>query len=596
MEMKTQKIMLIDPPFFRFLDENQSSVPLGISYLASALNRQGLEEVIVYNADFDPVRRLSECNKGFFDEVGRFALYKGRVKDLNHLIYREVVHTVTGFSPHLIGVSLRTAKFYIARNLIGLLKEALGGVPIVVGGPHATAEPAHVLLRTPADFVVRGEGEETLPELVHALQGGRGEYRRIAGLSYREGDRVVHNPARGFVPDLDVLPFPNRDALLYREAIDPDEMGNLLSSRGCPFGCSFCDSKTTWSRKVRRRSAKNVVDEIVAIRERYGTAFFSFSDDCFVTHQEHTLNLCKELEERGLARLPLKEFRWWCEVHPRFVSREVVQRMREANCVAIAIGAESGSQRSLREIKKSSSIDLIRKAAQIIREAGLHLTVFFMIGFPWETEEDIQSTISFMRELEPDSGNLSIVTPLPSTEIYQYCQRNGLLDYDEDYLNCFHQRDSHFYNSYISEERSRQIIKDSFSIVDELVEGSRNKKIENFLKEELLTTVLLKLNGQMERRDEQGSPEVACKQFYADKRIAIRVDFGNTPIRDPHAFARELAAGLLSQFPQYLEVAVETLANVKLAKETFYSSRVRAGAGKRHESVGVPVQIQTSIG
>lgn len=561
------RILLLDPPFFRFLSEDQRSVPLGPAYLAGALRAAGFEDVVLYNADFDPRRKQSVCNRGYFEEMSRFDAYLKAVTDERHPLYREVVDTVAAARPDFVGITLRTAKFFIAKTLIRLLKDALGDVPIVVGGPHATANPDHVLERTQADAVVRGEGEETIVELVRALSAGRTP-AGIAGVSWRRGHSIVHEPGRPFVPELDRLALPARDRILHAETLSPDDFGNILSSRGCPFACAFCDSRTTWTRRVRRHSPARVADEIEAIRAAHGTTFFSFQDDCLSTSHSRIGALCDEFERRGLAALPRAEFRWWCEIHPTVVTAEVVARMKAAGCVAMAIGAESGSQRTLDAIDKSSSPDVVRRAARLIREAGLSLSVFFMIGFPWETEADIEETLTFMEELAPDNPTVSVLTPLPGTPIYRYCEQHGLIDHQKvlasDFLTLFHQRSEHFFSETIDDERSRAIIHDALTRRERLAGARRQAHLARVFAERVtpaLDRAGLRLRLATDA-DEDGWDQledavpVSVDQVYQEERIDVRVhDRAAAAGLTADAVAR-LGAALLRAFPQYATVVV----------------------------------------
>mgnify|MGYP001619048145 CR=1 FL=1 len=276
--MKIKKILLIDPPFFRFFNESQSGAPLGLCYLASNLIRAGFKDVFIYNADFDHLKRLKECNKYFFEEVDSFDSYKKRIRNLCDPIYKEVLSNIAEYKPDIIGISIKTAKFFISKTIIELIKQDYPDTIIVAGGPHPTVMPEHVLKNTKADFLLRGEGENIFTEFVKRVNDG-GNLSNLQGLSYRKDGNTLHNPLPDFIADLDSIAFPDKDVILHRDSMVNDDFGNIFSSRGCPFSCSFCDSRSIWSQKVRRRTPQNIVDEIIFLKEKYGTSFFSFSDD-----------------------------------------------------------------------------------------------------------------------------------------------------------------------------------------------------------------------------------------------------------------------------------------------------------------------------
>ncbi|MCX7970263.1 MAG: B12-binding domain-containing radical SAM protein [Negativicutes bacterium] len=538
--MNKQRIMLIDPPLFRFLQENQPAPPLGLCYIAGYLRQQGYDDVVIYNADYDPGQRLSECNRAFSREVEKFQHYRQAVTDDQHPLYKEIIDTVAGYRPDVIGLSSKTAKFYVLKKIAAQIKRHFPEVTVVAGGPHASSCPIEMLDSTAVDAVVIGEGEITFHELITALANGR-DLGRVAGIGYRRAGRAVINQPRPLLENLDLLPFPAKDLVMHYQTVPADNMGGIFSSRGCPFACSFCDARSVWTRRVRRRSPANIVAEIIQIREKYGTSFFTFSDDCFVTDQAHLSAFCRELQASGLPGLPRRQFRWWCEIHPRLVSQPVVEAIAAAGCVAVAIGVESASEKTMQLINKKSSRQLVKTAARIIKQAGLNLVVFCMIGFPWETREDIMETVEFMEELGPDSGNLSILTPLPNTEIYNYCQERGLINYDADYLNCFHQREAGFFSDLISYEESRAVIREAFARVDNIIEKTRADKIADWFNRRFGEgTAASNYAGQ--RRP------LLVSQSYADQTIEVAA-------ADDHQWLTGdgpgLARQLFDHFPQY---------------------------------------------
>ena len=508
-----------------------------------------------------------------------------------------MLSTILDYKPDFIGFSVRTAKFFVTKTLIRLIRETLGPVPIAVGGPHASANPDHVLLRSDADFVVRGEGELTIVELIQTLNQlgsgwrkhmgrqdvsksriiplvqekiqGSGPFSKVKGLGYRENGHIIHNEDRPFVDNLDDIPPPEKDLILHSHMMTPNDFSVFFSSRGCPYACTFCDSRTTWSRRVRQHSPKRIVDEIVAVKEKYGSAFFAFYDDIFVLDPKHTLAFCDELQRRGLADLPKTEFRWWCEVHPQCVTEKVIWAMKDANCVAVAIGGESGNQRTLTQIQKSSSEEHIRNAAQLIRQAGLSLSIFFMIGFPWETEDDIRETLDFMEELEPDNPTVSVLTPLPGTSIYEYCKEKNLINYDDDFLTLFHQRSSHFHSEVLNEEQSKVLIEEAMRRCSDLAGRKRRERIQRFVRERIIPELHEQDGLGVEVYEDQAKDliawslngasarvHMAVDQSYTDEKILVDIGGGDRHPGLAKPLIQKVGKMLLEEFPQYREVEV----------------------------------------
>lgn len=559
MEMGIKKVLLIDPPSVRFMGETQPYTPLGLAYIAGVLAENNYD-VMIYNADLEHAKRAKESGKAYSDEVSVFDKYIMSITTLGHPVYMEVLSTVEQYGPDIIGMTVRTGKFFIAKTVVEMLKKRFPDIPVVIGGNHVTADPGHSLARIKADYGIRGEGEYSFLRLVKALSENDGTALDMDGLSYRKDGKIVHNPPARLIEDLDRIPFPNRDALMYNSVMAPEHFGNIFASRGCPFACTFCDSRTTWTRKVRRRSPKNVVDELVSVKERHGTSFFTFNDDCFVTKKEDTFALCDEIDGRGLSKLPKKEFRWWCEIHPNIVTEELVERMKKSGCVAIAIGVESGSQRTLDHIHKANSVDVIRKAANAIKKFDVDLVTFAMIGFPWETEGDIRSTVDLLEELEPITANLSVFTPLPGTELHRDCEKDGLINYGEDFLNLYYFRSSHFYNPGISKERSEAIIRESFARVDDLIARTRTGKIERTLEGRIFPGIKAAFGTKFSLNHNNGADvAVRCDQRYADAAIRLMLTMKTEAARraDLAGIKHALSTGLLDELPQYSSVRID---------------------------------------
>ncbi|MDT7041843.1 B12-binding domain-containing radical SAM protein [Candidatus Nitronereus thalassa] len=587
--MKINRIMLMDPPFYRFLNEEQRGVPLGAAYLSAALRSKGYRDVVIYNTDLDPHQRLCVANRGYLEEMNMFDQYLADVTNEQHPVYQEVVSTVVDYQPDFIGMSVRTAKFFIAKTVIHLIRQALPKVIIVVGGPHATANPDHVLERTEADFVARGEGEDTIVELIQALNRGNQEVGSVAGIGFRRNGNIVQTPSlkrnlmldassvstgpfiqnadRPLISDIDTLRFPERDIILHSHQMTPNDFSNLFSSRGCPYGCTFCDSRATWTRQVRRHSPRYIVDEILSIKGKYGSSFFSFQDDIFVTDLDYTLAICEEMQKRGLGDLPKSEFRWWCEIHPHLVNEKVIHAMKEVNCVAAAIGGESGNQRTLKNIKKASSEETVRRASRIIQEAGLHLTMFIMIGFPWETAADIEETLCFMEDVQPDSPEISVLTPLPGTEIFEYCKEQGLINYDEDFLTLFHQRSSYFHSRLISDEASREIIRDAHMRADRLKRGARQRRILRFVQDRMAANFAEECGVELEivedimsvtvdKLSQHGQgPHIGVNitENYLDEKLNVQFAGSNLSVDSMNWIGTQL----LEEFPEYETVEMQ---------------------------------------
>jgi len=330
--------------------------------------------------------------------------------------------------PDFIGLYMMT---YFVRRVYQLIAQLRTlRIPIIAGGPHATLLPQEALEHG-VDIIVRGEGDLTVGELAEHFEDGR-QLRDIAGLSYRDaGGATHHNPDRPLVQDLDALPFPAREQFrlddYWAGEADGPPYGNLLASRGCPGGCTYCSAHAVFGRSYRFRSPDNVLREIKALHRQYGITHFDFRDDALTGRPPFIRALCERM------RLDLGfPIRWTAITRPDKVHRELLREMRAAGCTSVTFGVESGLPNTLRRVHKGFSLECSEQAVRHASEAGLHCEVNFMWGFPWERHEDIRRSLDVVRRFRPyaDVSPAGILVPFPGTRIYeQYKDEFGFADW-----------------------------------------------------------------------------------------------------------------------------------------------------------------------
>jgi anaerobic magnesium-protoporphyrin IX monomethyl ester cyclase len=410
------RVLLVSPPFYRLLGGHNDWPALGLGYLAAVLVQHGLE-ARVYHTDRLPDREHISL-RGIFDGQTQ---YLRIVHDPSHPLWTEIVDKIVAFRPTLVGLSLVTPTFRGAALIAQAIKERNPSIKIVAGGPHATFMTQAVLDCPAFDFIVRREGEYALL----ALAEGQ-EPATIAGLTYRDERGEVHsNPDREFIADLDRLPFPDPRFDLNPRLVDQDyEM--IITGRGCPYCCVFCASPRLWQRKVRLRSVENVLAELRFKYETYGARRFYFIDDTFNFDQQRTADLCRAIISAGL------EIGWMCEARLDHLSRDLLAVMRQAGCKRIKLGVESGSERVLRLMKKGISLPQVRQVVGLVKEAGIDLTLYFLLGFPGETVDEARQTVALARELDPTYCSLGVVAPYCGTELYDMLQAQGHLSPSSD--------------------------------------------------------------------------------------------------------------------------------------------------------------------
>ncbi|MCK4792349.1 MAG: radical SAM protein [Desulfobacteraceae bacterium] len=374
-------------------------LPLGLSYIAAVLEKEGDDvEIIDMNARKISAKHLQKSISGA-DMVG----ITGMITE-----YQEVL------------------------RVIDIVRDADKQVKVVLGGPLATTIPQEILQVSQVDFVVIGEGERTIVDLTNALKQG-GSSADIKGIGYKENDHVIINDRPEPIADLDTIPFPTRHLLDLKnyvqnqfhsfsskmEGIGKINSTNMITSRGCPYSCTFC-FKDMWGHKWRGRSPENILEEIEHLYTRYGINGFFFNDDTFVLDRDRVFRLCDLLKAKKL------NIAWYCNGRVNLMTRELLKAMREAGCREIAYGIESGNQQTLDSLKKNITLDQVRNVIMWTKEAGINANGFFMIGMPGETKDNIHQTIAFAEELDLDFYGFSLLTPLPETELYDKAIEKGL--------------------------------------------------------------------------------------------------------------------------------------------------------------------------
>jgi len=349
----------------------------------------------------------------------------------------DVVKDAKRFDPDVIVVDSSFPSLNNDIRVAKTLKNETDAVVVLVGPP--TSQFPDKILQSNIDAVARWEYDFTIKELVEAIEKGK-SFRDIKGLSYKENSRIIHNPNRGFTSseDLDKILFVSkvykrhlniRDYFLG-QCLHPEVQ--IFTGRGCPNQCTFCAwPQTLMGRKYRVRSIPNVLDELEWIQDNLDVKEVFFEDDTFTISKKRVLEFCKEYRERGL------DIVWSCNARVDTLDLETMKEMKKANCRLLIVGYESGSDEILRNIKKGFTIEQIKQFAKNARKAGLLVHGDFIIGLPGETNETIEITKKLIREIKPDILQVSVASPFPGTEFYEWCKKNGYLITDDpnDYLD-----------------------------------------------------------------------------------------------------------------------------------------------------------------
>ena len=345
------------------------------------------------------------------------------------LSYEEFKSEIGKRQPNIVGMTSTTLTYKNALKLAKIAKEMCPNCLTILGGAHATFWDDKALQEClDLDVVVRKEGENTLLELVQRLEKGK-NFRDVLGITYRKDGKIAKNLDRPYIENLDDLPFPARHLWPIERLRKYEDVFYLITSRGCVYWCEFCATVRMHGRKYRVRSTKNVVDELEFLNKTYGATHFTFCDDVFSGDKARTEELCKEIRNRKL------KIKWNCGTRVDMLTKELLLKMKEAGCISVWFGVESGSQQVLDAMRKGISTEQTARVFGWIRELGLTPVPNVILGFPGETKQTAWKTIKFVEKISPDDlCYYNIATPFPGTPMFDLVKKNGWLritDFDK---------------------------------------------------------------------------------------------------------------------------------------------------------------------
>jgi anaerobic magnesium-protoporphyrin IX monomethyl ester cyclase len=361
------------------------------------------------------------CLKSYMDANTSF---KTEILDLNKLKHSDVKRKLYSFKPDIVGISCLTIYRHDAINVSRLVKNAFPKCKVVLGGPHPTFMYRQLLENYPyVDIVVIGEGEITFKELASAIDLNQST-ENIKGIAFRKNGEIHVSGKREIIHNLDELPFPvpMRNAVFPNDNITVNNVGMIMSSRGCNYGCNFCSSTRMW-KKWRGRSPESVFKEMQMLVNEQKKEAIAFVDDEFTLDMSRITKLCQILIDNNWTTP------WSCNTRVDHVSEGLFTMMKKAGCVHIGFGVESGSEKILKNINKKITVSQIKRAFASARTAGLKTKAFIMIGNVGETAETVEQTKKLILELNPDQLAVSrAVIIFPGSSLYDKSIKAGWLD------------------------------------------------------------------------------------------------------------------------------------------------------------------------
>ena len=398
------KALLVNPPQRNMVTNNIPSVvdeergynpPLGVLYVAAHAREHTPHEIAVVDAV---------------------------VEELDYPALKE---RIAGERPDVVGVTATTFTLPDAMLTVRAVKEISPEIAVVMGGPHPYIYPSETIRLPGVDFLVIGEGEHVFSALMNNFKD-KSALRGIPGLVFIDGGEVVNTGLPPLVEDLDSLPFPARDLtpfMKYYSLIAKSQpVTTMITSRGCPYRCLFCD-RPHLGKRFRPRSAGNVVDEMESCYNM-GIREFLIYDDTFTVSKKRVMDICRLIKERGL------DIGWDVRARVDTVNPEMLAAMKDAGCDRIHYGVEAGSEEVIKTLRKGITIEQVKRVFKQTREAGISMLAYFMIGSPGETRAQMEESLRLARELNPDYLHLSITTPFPETDLYRMGLEKGVLGHD----------------------------------------------------------------------------------------------------------------------------------------------------------------------
>ena len=381
---------LVNPPYPSGAPQSLF-IPLGIGYLAAVLEKNQYEVNVI------------DCQ-------------------VLRLTRKQLETELIQNQPDVVGVTSATLTYKPALEIVKTAKEVIPNCLTVLGGPHVTVLDEQALSEHPeTDVVVRGEGEQTMLELVDLVsESNLKNLDKVAGITFRKNGRIVHTPDRPFIQNLDELPHPAyKHFPLTKYRLFGKNYLPIITSRGCPFQCTFCLASRMCGKRFRTRSPKKVVDELEWLRDTHGADVFAFYDDTFTFDKKRAYEICEEMKKRNFD-LP-----WDCRTRVDQISVEVLAKMRDANCQLIHFGVESGSQKMLDAMKKGTTVEQNERAIKLTKKVGISVAISVVVGYPGETADMLKQTFEFIRRTRPDYVYVCQAIPYPGTELYDILRELG---------------------------------------------------------------------------------------------------------------------------------------------------------------------------
>ena len=410
--MNDLRVVLINPSlklaeighYSEEVEKNRGSYPpLGLGYVASQLEKYGhVVEIIDLEVQPELMTRLPEI--------------------------------LSEKSPDIVGFYTMTWTFQQVDKISREIKTRIPDTVLVMGGPNVCSFPKESLEYSIFDYAVVGEGEKTIIELMDNIEDRGAGIDSIKGVVYRKDGKVVVNESRELIRDLDEISFPAWHLLPISEYFDvfsrEKNFATIITSRGCPYNCAFCDRVNRMGKQWRSRSPENIIKEMKKLRKEYGINEFMFFDDNFIIDTKRVHKFCNLILKEKLGVI------WECRARVDVVDKPLLEKMKKAGCYRIRYGMESGDNQILQNLKKDITVEQIKRASKLTKDAGIEIFAYFMMGSPGETKETLEKTRKLALKINPDFVAFSRTILIVGSELYEWGIQNNQIkkDYWKKYL------------------------------------------------------------------------------------------------------------------------------------------------------------------
>lgn len=392
------KVLLFYPPnneeYGLFEDAQPLDYPLGLCYIATVFENHKHNVKII--------------------DLAHDKMYSG-LSSAEPIILSE--------KPDIVGISCLTYNRKNAFRIAKIAKSINKDTKVFMGGPHATFFPKQILENVPVDFILTGEAELTLEELLNTFESKK-DYENIPGLAFRDENGNVHiNNTREWSADINKLPIPAHHH--FADQIREKKWAHVIGNRGCPFGCNFCSTTYFWGLRTRKRSAQSVIDEVEHLVKEYGVETVYFEDDTFSIDMEWAKEVCEEIIKRNL------KIKWQAISRFNCITKDLLAIMKKSGCERITFGLESGAAKILNNLHKGLNKEVVIQGFEMLKDSGIGVGLFMMIGNPGECEETVKETCELLDQVNYyDVESVSVLQLFPNTPFYHMAKAKGLISDD----------------------------------------------------------------------------------------------------------------------------------------------------------------------